>query len=193
MIGNDIVDLFETKRSSNWRRTGFLQKVFTPKERSIINASKYPAIAVWRIWSMKESAYKAFIQSGGSRFFNPKKIECRIESQKKGGVKINEMYLKSNTFINSKYIFTTSTFDNPVIENKIFRLAENNYRHQSDFMHQKLLEDFAKKNSIALVELKIQKTKKGVPMIYCKDKVFNTSLSITHHGFFGAYSILKTV
>jgi len=68
MVGNDIIDLGETRRSTNWERPGFVQKIFTPKEQGFINASADPFSIVWRLWSMKESAYKVFLQTGVDRF-----------------------------------------------------------------------------------------------------------------------------
>lgn len=59
MIGNDIIDLQLASRQSNWRRKGFLEKVFTSSEREIIKASEEKEECVWLLWSMKEAAYKA--------------------------------------------------------------------------------------------------------------------------------------
>ena len=33
MVGNDIVDLAEAKKASNWQRPRFLEKLFTPNEQ----------------------------------------------------------------------------------------------------------------------------------------------------------------
>ena len=63
-----------------------MQKIFTLKEQSIIATSADPFKTVWRLWSMKESAYKVFIQAGGIRFFNPTKIECSLHSLENGQV-----------------------------------------------------------------------------------------------------------
>ena len=191
MIGNDIIDINETRRSTNWERQRFMQKIFTAKEQSIITASNDPFTTVWHLWSMKESAYKVFIQAGGKRFFNPTKIECRLESSKKGEVKIDAITVKTNTSINASYIFSTATINNSDIDTCIFHLAESNVKQQSNFLHQQLINDFAESNCLNCAALQIQKTKTGVPMLHYKNKGIGTSISITHHGKFGAYSILK--
>ncbi|MGB7841855.1 MAG: 4'-phosphopantetheinyl transferase superfamily protein, partial [Salinimicrobium sp.] len=59
MIGNDVVDLQLASRQSNWRRKGFLEKVFSAEEQQQIIASARPDRLVWLFWSMKEAAYKA--------------------------------------------------------------------------------------------------------------------------------------
>lgn len=191
MVGNDIIDINETRRSTNWERPGFLHKIFTPKEQLIITTSADPFTSVWQLWSMKESAYKVFIQAGGKRFFNPTKFECRLDSSINGQVKIDTITLKTCTLINVNYIFSTATINNSEIDTCIFQLTENDSKQQSNFMHQQLLNDFAKNNSLNCKELLIQKTKTGVPTLHYKNKPLNTSISITHHGKYGAYSILE--
>lgn len=191
MVGNDIIDINETRRSSNWERPGFIQKIFTIKEQSIITTSTDPFKTVWRLWSMKESAYKVFIQAGGIRFFNPTKIECSLESLESGQAEIATTTLKTITSIDTNYIFSTATVDNSDIDTCIFKLKENNRKQQSHFMHEQLLYDFAKNNSLNLAELLLEKTATGVPTLHYRKKPLNTSISITHHGKYGAYSILK--
>ena len=191
MVGNDIIDINETRRSSNWERPRFMQKIFTKKEQSIISVSNDPFTTVWHLWSMKESAYKVFIQAGGNRFFNPTKIECSLDSSKNGQVKIDTITLRTNTSINANFIFSTATINNSDIDTCIFQLTENNSKQQSNFIHQQVLNNFAKNNSLNFAELLIQKTKTGVPTLHYKNKLLDKSISITHHGKYAAYSILK--
>lgn len=191
MVGNDIIDINETRRSSNWERPGFIQKIFTTQEQSIIRASDDSFTSVWQLWSMKESAYKVFIQAGGKRFFNPTKIECSIDSSKTGRVRIDTMAFKTNTLINSDYIFSSATLNNADIDSCIFQLEENSAKQQSNFMQQQVLNFFAEKNSLNCAELQILKTISGVPNLYYKNKAQNISFSITHHGKYGAFSIMN--
>ncbi|MFT7208885.1 MAG: phosphopantetheinyl transferase (holo-ACP synthase) [Flavobacteriales bacterium] len=189
MVGNDIIDLGETRRSTNWERPGFIQKICTPKEQRFINASADPFTTVWRLWSMKESAYKVFLQMGADRFFNPSSIECEVDSLQSGRVTIAETVLKTNTSIQANYIFSTATLEESGVNNRVFELTETNSKYQSKFMHQQVLNDFAKSKSLDGSALLIQKSKTGVPSLQYKNKPLNTAISITHHGKYGAYSI----
>ena len=74
MIGNDIVDLQCAKNESDWHRAGFLDKVFDENEKNYLRNASDPNTLVWRMWTMKESAYKAKVQHSSKRFFNPKRI-----------------------------------------------------------------------------------------------------------------------
>lgn len=191
MIGNDIIDIQETRRSTNWERPRFMLKIFSTLEQKTIHASTDPFSTVWQFWSMKESAYKVFIQAGGERFFNPSKIECRIDDSKNGEVKIGNISLITNTLINTNYIFTTAVMDNDAINTRIFQLAENSNKSQSSFMHEQIINDFAKSNSLNSADLILQKSNTGIPILFYKNKRLNTSLSISHHGKYGGYSFLR--
>lgn len=76
MIGNDIVDLSQAAKESNWKRTGYLEKLFTMAERFLIHVAKDPEAMVWLLWTMKESAYKAHTKDTKIRTFAPSLICC---------------------------------------------------------------------------------------------------------------------
>jgi phosphopantetheinyl transferase (holo-ACP synthase) len=76
VIGNDIIDREAAAIESNWRRQGFLEKIFTKKEQEIITSSTDPDLVVWLLWSMKESAYKIVNRQTGIRKFDPQSYEA---------------------------------------------------------------------------------------------------------------------
>jgi len=190
MVGNDIIDIEQTRRSTDWERRRFIEKIFTEKEQAIIAAFFDPFLIVWQMWSMKESAYKVFIQAGGERFYNPKKIECSFDDFENGEVKIDSLILKTSTLINENYIFSTATHDDSNVESCVFELPENDIHLQSEFIREQLIKDFSKIKNQETEDLEIRKTASGVPLIYYKNKVLDISISMTHHGGFGGYSFV---
>ena len=86
MIGNDIIDLKLAKKESNYLRAGFLEKQFSSNEQAIIKSTSNTFLLVWRLWSMKEAAYKVYTQQNETRFFAPKKFDCLISSDLNGFV-----------------------------------------------------------------------------------------------------------
>ncbi len=80
MLGNDIVDLAEAKQKSNWRRKGYLSKIFTLDEQKVIAASTNPDERVWTLWSMKEAAYKIYNRQTGIRNFAPTQLVCTLDA-----------------------------------------------------------------------------------------------------------------
>ena len=187
MVGNDIIDRKETKRSTLWERRGFLEKIFTIQEQSIINNFDDPFTLVWRLWSMKEAAYKVFIQAGGDRFYNPRRIECSVEHLI-GQVSIGAMVLKTQTLINEDYIFSTATIRNSEVKTGVFRFVERDTKKQSDFVREQLINDYAECNDLDCGELLVRKSKNGVPGLYYQGINLDVSVSLTHHGEYGGYS-----
>ena len=76
MIGHDIVDLKQARQESNWRRRGFLDKLFTDNEQMMILKSDHPEQKVWELWSRKEAAYKIYNRQTKIRAFIAKQLEC---------------------------------------------------------------------------------------------------------------------
>lgn len=78
MIGNDIVDLVQSRKDSNWRRRGFINKIFSENEQLLIANSHDQEIVVWLFWSMKEAAYKIWNRETGNRKYTPKNLACSV-------------------------------------------------------------------------------------------------------------------
>lgn len=76
MIGNDVIDLARAASESDWRRKGFLEKLFCESEIQLIRSSENSEISVWSLWSRKEAAYKIFNRQTQIRAFNPLYFEC---------------------------------------------------------------------------------------------------------------------
>ncbi len=110
MIGNDIVDLSLAKTESNWKRKGFLEKIFTKQEQLKIKTSINPEITIWNFWSRKEAAYKIYNRISQVSQFIPLKLEC-FDNEVVNGIVygkvecLNEIYF-TKTEINKHYIYT---------------------------------------------------------------------------------------
>lgn len=81
MIGNDIIDLVQSRKESNWRRRGFVSKLFDEQEQLLIVNSPDPEIVVWLLWSMKEAAYKIWNRQTGIRKYIPLKLRCSVHKR----------------------------------------------------------------------------------------------------------------
>ncbi|MGB0390498.1 MAG: 4'-phosphopantetheinyl transferase family protein [Salibacteraceae bacterium] len=186
-IGNDIVDLNFAARESNWQRKGFLEKVFTYEEQNAIHNSNKPFELVWRLWSMKESAYKLYVQVKNERFFNPKSLICSILSDSQGTVKIGTRVFQTNTEYDKHYILTTALIDKSTkCISQHFNLITST---QSEQTHSFLLQFVAKQKQMELNYLTIQKTAINTPQLYYKNEPLPFGVSLTHHGNWGAFSI----
>lgn len=108
MIGNDIVDLKVAERESNWKRKGYLHKIFTQEEQMLILSGPDPQVMVWLLWSMKEAAYKIYSGRNGTRSFAPTKLCCEV---------FNLSLNHSNGLVRMEgtVFFTESTLDDHLI------------------------------------------------------------------------------
>jgi len=163
MIGNDIIDLELTKTESNWKRSGFLDKIFTKSEQQIIQHAENPEQMVWVLWSCKESAYKVYNRQTLDRSFIPLHLECDLEfskTQVSGKVKCFGNIYFTKTDVTEGYIYTIALSQKDAFER---------------------IREFDK-------GLKIIK-KDGIPYI---DGNTGSYVSITHHGKFDRRILLET-
>lgn len=179
MVGNDIVDLNEAYKASNWERPRFLEKLFSDAEQFFIKNSDDPFIMVWRLWSMKESSYKLYTQLNPSRFYNPKAFQCSIKGNK-GIVTFKDFMYYLETKTTSNYIISEARLAEHKLESSIFRFKMAEPKWQSAILKSKLLERFSG-------DFQLNKDAFNIPVLINGKDLYNVSL--THHGKFGAYVI----
>ena len=181
MIGNDIIDLSLAETESNWQRKGFLEKQFTANEQAIIFDNGNSFEKVWRFWSMKESAYKIYMQQNEERFFAPKKFECKLTSEDKGIVFFKDQKFYTSSIINESYIFTLATFDKNLNSFSSIGLPSG--------IDKDIKNKLEEVTSFKVSEIEQKKSKNGAPNYYHNNKQITKSCSISHHGNYGAFSL----
>lgn len=112
MTGNDIVDLNQARKESNWQRKGYLEKLFTHSERFLIHTAENPEMMVWLFWSMKEAAYKIGSKETTIRSFAPAAISC-------SNLVLHQKTASGNVTFEGKNYFTESS----ILESYIHTLA----------------------------------------------------------------------
>jgi phosphopantetheinyl transferase (holo-ACP synthase) len=173
LIGNDIIDLSVAKTQSNWQRAGFLEKQFTDHEIELIQQSEQPFLLVWRLWSMKEAAYKVVVQQRQQRFFAPKKFACEVLSEREGCVAFQNQTFQTYTQSTSKYIYTSTG-------NEIFQWIGK----QTDTP--KMWSAIERHTGYSATQLEIRKSDLGIPVLFYNEKQLSDSFTKTHHGDFQA-------
>ncbi|MBR9915713.1 MAG: 4-phosphopantetheinyl transferase family protein [Algicola sp.] len=187
MIGNDIVDLRQAAKDSNWKRPRFLNKIFTAKEQLIISTSENKEHMVWLLWSMKEAAYKAYVRETKHRFFNPKRIECQLGSTHQGTVCIDEKLYDLKSVITSDYVHSVATnAETKHLEVHLFKLPVFS---QSETVKAKVIHQLSCNKGIDSGAMEIKKTALGIPNVFFKNEQILQALSISHHGKYGAFAM----
>lgn len=191
MTGNDIVDIQVAAAENNWRRKGFLEKIFTQREQQYIYNAAIPDSMVWRLWTMKESAYKIYTRQYGGRFFAPQKISCTISSDTTGVVSINSICYQTITITAWDHIYTiarTEGTESTAFINACFSLPETDHINPQQFIYKKIIERYHSLTGQLKKNLSVYKDKNGIPFLNCSSNL-QIPVSITHHGHFAAFTI----
>ena len=188
MIGNDVVDLKAAAVQSNWRRKGFLEKIFSAEEQELISSAPEPHQMVWLLWSMKEAAYKAHQRE----FLLPRKLNwrdynCRItetsETAASGVVEIKKNSYFTASEINQDFVYTSAAKDHiSAVKNDIFETS-------SEEMKRELLGLISEELKLPKKAFRIQKNTQGVPTITYLGGIITNLISFSGHGRFAAYSL----
>jgi len=192
VIGNDIVDLNLAMKEGTWKRAGFQKKVFAVEEQKRLAHSCEPFLLTWRLWSMKESAYKLFIRFGRKRFFNPSKLVCSVLSESQGSVRIDDQVFTTTSLIEDGYVFSTASSNtSQTIQSQVIELQSLDYESQSLDTKSAALMQLTKRYSLNREAMEIRKSPSGVPEAFHQGLKIPIDLSLSHHGRFGAFSILN--
>jgi len=191
VTGNDIVDINVAAAESNWKRKGFLQKIFTPQEQQYISNAALPDDMVWKLWTMKESAYKVYTRQHGGRFFAPQKFSCTVMTEKTGIVEYGHDHYQTDTISAKKYIYSIASlkgFTNTKLLSYCFFLPQTEYAKQQQFIYEKIVAGYNAITGVKKEDPAIVKDKNGIPFLHCSNNV-RVPISITHHGYYAAFTI----
>lgn len=192
MIGNDIVDLQLAAKSPRWLTKRVWDKVFIQTEQDYIQQCADLNLAVWRLWSMKESAYKAYVRKFARTFLNPLRIECSIHSKSVGDVRIEGVRFISISEFNDSLVHTVSRIDGD-IETRIECLVTNRTLHEEirSECYDKVISAYSRKTKMDIDSLLIRKDELGIPNVYADGIKQDVTLSISHHGRYFAYAMVE--
>lgn len=181
MIGNDIVDLdmlFEQHKASNNR---FLSKICTENEINYIKKSELPDLSLWRIWTMKESAYKIASALNNFRLYNPKKFETKIYDTENGIVDSQWGCFNVYTIVNNDFIHSIAYTGDFFFDEKI-ALTQNYSSEVRELCLQHL------KLKVPNIINPFIDSENGVPMIMTESTKNNISISLSHQGRYLAWA-----
>lgn len=159
MIGNDVIDILQSRQESNWQRKGFVEKLFTPSEQLLLSQTSDPETMIWLLWSMKEAAYKIYNRQTKIREYIPQKLACSIISK-------NE-HSATGKVICLNNVYYTRTM---ISKDSVHTIAVISADHL---------------NNVVEIEKKdIIKDKNGIPFLSNSQDNILKDVSISHHGRF---------
>lgn len=187
-----MVDRKAAAAESNWLRKGLLQKIFTTTELEQVFHADEPEQTVWRLWSMKESAYKIFNRQTGNRFFAPQKFCGHIINQSVGTIHAEGQVYNTITSCTKDFIYSVAWPFNhtraPLVNHQ-FRIPSLVSFNLQAFLYNKIKTEYASISGEKTAAMSVVKTKTGAPYLICRGNNEAIPLSITHHGRFAAFTI----
>lgn len=176
------------RKESNWRRKGFLEKVFLPHERYRIRHAREQDQVVWLLWSLKEAAYKAHQRSyAPGRSLDWHRLSCTLSEENPKKI-LGEITVDGNTYysvsaVSAEGIHTTVQKDpkEPV--------HASVWAAPSGIVKKFLLERLSRFFSVPMEKLFLKKNKEGIPFVYCDDREFFSCFSLSDHGRYSGFSL----
>lgn len=187
MIGNDVVDLRLAAVQSNWRRKGFIEKVFTSQEQELITTAIDPDHIVWLLWSMKEAAYKIHqrrykLQRRLNWLGQECHILCKDNSGASGKVRIEKDWYYTSSEISMEALCSFAVKDkNLQVKNVLLKNHGREAKAQ-------LKKELAKRFLLDPTALAVKKDPEGIPFVTYRERLFFSSFSLSSHGRFSGYS-----
>ena len=107
IIGNDIIEWQNAKKQLHKLKPRCLEKLFNTSEINYINNHEFPILAFWHLWSVKESAYKAWQRLENAKpIFNPYAFCCQDIQSHSVRVVNGDFSCRVETVFNSAYIYS---------------------------------------------------------------------------------------
>lgn len=173
MVGNDIVDRLKAAKESNWKRPGYLNKLFSVEEQEVILHAGDPDLLLWLMWTMKESAYKIINRSTGSRNYDPLSFICLhlhlTATTASGEVNYQDKTLYTSSVISADFIHSIA-------------VPSASYLPTIYVYYQAYTESYLADFNNAFNAYKLSKSTRGLPELAetCTGK--QLPVSISHHG-----------
>jgi phosphopantetheinyl transferase len=202
LIGNDIIAISELPDESESRFSRRIAKVCNREEASWLYSleKQHRKRAFWSLWAVKEAAWKTDFRRGGGRIFNPHRFNCRlVMSETNNGVieehwvaAISHMQMKCKLILTPSYIHALARdilAGDSTVYADIVRLSSKNALVQSEELRTAAkigLSDFF---DFRYNDFQIIKDNRGVPGVFAAGCRLPCSLSLSHHGHWGAWSI----
>lgn len=172
MLGNDLIDLQLAQVQSDWKRKGYLSKLFNDDEQRAIALAQDPGLLVWMMWSMKEAAYKVHNRNSGIRRYEPLAYSCMLEmngvSTAQGAVMKGNESFPCRSSVYQGMLHTVALGRGAVFGEVKTVHMENQQDYRKAFGSQS--------------GLVLAKCPKGLPMVYDPASGRTGPASVSHHG-----------
>lgn len=198
MIGNDIIDLNELQRHPRSDQLRFRRKILAEPELDWLSSSGNAVLDIWKLWALKESAYKCYFQLTRRRFFSPRKFICQWETPagndpRRATVVTPIGWLQAEIDQTEDYIHALCSDEAERLAKakvQLVALPERDARAQSGILRREALTWIAQHQGHPAGELSWDDAA-GHPRVKRRGVLLPVSISLSHHGRWGAAAFLQ--
>jgi phosphopantetheinyl transferase (holo-ACP synthase) len=197
-IGNDIVAYKHIRCLEKWKDHHFLNKILLADEQKQLQFQKNKDAYLWKLWTLKEAAYKLSCFLGNRSKFHALDftVECNYLIKDADIHIVNEypfyienkipqisskVYFQDHIFIGNSFIthqFVHSAVTNMLNENTVYNaIAQHSNYNKNDFSNEVRLFTIAELAKQNIFTQEIKKTIDGIPFIEHNGKQSFISLS----------------
>jgi len=189
MIGNDIVCLSTANRSKHLGSKRFLDKIFTEEEQVMIVNSEDKNGFIWKLWAVKESAYKLFVQQDFKPEYAPKKIVCK-KADDNFLVSMGKFKTEVDCTANAQFVYAQTVSEQSKVITSYFDLESSEFKIQAQQVKMALKQKASEIFGINVGNIQLEKNSHHIPKLSYKNTFLPVSISLTHHGHYGAFAMV---
>ena len=188
MVGNDVVDLARVDKNA-WKRNRFLQKVLVSSEMKMLTDSSDPGSFLWRLWSMKESAYKLHFRTTLRRSLNPTHYVCEVFGETEGRVHIGSSVYSTRSLQDGNCVHTLAFRPQSITQLTCGTVKSSSAGSLRNKIINDLIHSYSLRFDLPVEAIAFKKDENGLPFLNDLSSGQKEPCSISHHGEFGAYAL----
>jgi phosphopantetheinyl transferase (holo-ACP synthase) len=191
MLGNDVIDLADPETLADALHPRFDARVFTNAERALLARSPCTSRLRWRLWAVKEAAYKCAVKLAPGTRFSPARFEVGFADERQGGVRWGTARLRFALFEEGERLHAVAT-DGADPERVLHSLCElpagAGHEQASSAVRELARGALAAALGCAAGELAIGRRGR-IPVLLRRGAPLGLDCSLAHHGRFAAAAI----
>ena len=198
MIGNDIVSLAEARRAHRCGDLRFLNKVCRAEEQHLLAGQHDPERAFWTLWALKESTYKLEYRLWQHRRFAPKRYLCQDWTcgntglPEQGCIETPQGRYVARMVQHEEYVHAVVASSTDLLHQLSWGaalLSVTAPRSQSLALRE--VAQQALQSTVGQSAVRISaRGASEVPQVWLRGDEPGPALSLSHHGFWGAYAFV---
>lgn len=187
MIGNDVVDLADPEAMPGRAHARFDARVFSPPERRAIAESREPVRERWLRWASKEAVYKCLRARDRTVFFSP--VELVVERRGPSGadVRWRDRVVPVRLDLGGDRVHAVA-WDGSRGARVVTAVRRVGEADPGAAVRRLAVRELADALGEPEDVLRIEKGEDRVPVLQCRSRRVDASLSLSHHGRFVGFA-----